>query len=95
MAIVSMQCCAICDQALEGRDGRKGATREKVTVRRKDGLVVTVGWSRGGWGRRENAIDFSDEVCGDCFDKALELLQPALEFIQPRGARGALRRLLR
>lgn len=95
MAIVSMQCCALAAVPPLERLVAKGAAREKVTVRRKDGLVVTVGWSRGGWGRRENAIDFSDEVCGDCFDKALELLQPALEFMQPKGPRGALRRLLR
>lgn len=53
-----------------------------------DGLVVRleyeieVGYSNGGWGSRRDAIDFSEEVCGKCFNEAMELFEPLKKFLK-------------
>lgn len=53
-----------------------------------DGLVVKleynieVGYSNGGWGFRKDVLDFSDEVCGTCFNEAMELFEPLKRFIK-------------
>ena len=31
------------------------------------GMAVTLGYSRHGWGRRQNFAEFSGEVCDTCF----------------------------
>jgi hypothetical protein len=36
----------------------------------KHGLVITLGFSNGGWGYRQNAVDFSGEVCALCRTEA-------------------------
>jgi len=48
--------CDICGKQLVGRKGR-------------DGVVVCLGYSRKGWGRRCNAMNWTGEVCKDCFEK--------------------------
>lgn len=32
-----------------------------------NGLYFQVGYSDGGWGRRQDYIDFSDEICLECY----------------------------
>lgn len=51
------------------------------------GFVLTVGYSVGGWGHRQNHINFSDEICLDCYTALGEMLTPAIEFIQRSGLR--------
>jgi hypothetical protein len=39
-----------------------------ITERAKRwGLVVTVGYSKGGWGHRENSVNWKGEVCRACY----------------------------
>lgn len=77
---VTMQCCDLCEAPLEGKDERKD--RPKTTAfARKEGFLLTAGYSRGGWGQRRNTIDFSGEICGACFDTLQDLLAPAVQFI--------------
>lgn len=33
----------------------------------KHGLCITIGHSAGGWGHRENILNWSGEVCGGCY----------------------------
>ena len=58
---VQVELCALC-----------GADLSKS---RRDGLAVVVGGSTGGWGQRTNAIDFSDEVCHECYDTAMSVFK--------------------
>jgi len=36
----------------------------------KNGLVIQVGYSKGGWGQRRNWLNWSGEVCPECFELA-------------------------
>lgn len=49
---VTYEYCDVCKEPLEGRN--------------KMGLVVTIGYSQGGWGHRRNIVNFSGEVCRPC-----------------------------
>lgn len=84
MAEVRIQCCDICGHPLQSADGRDGAKR---TYMRKEGLVIEIGYSRGGWGYRRDAVKFSGEVCGECFDTAETVLRAVRDFIRDRAGR--------
>jgi hypothetical protein len=77
-------CCGICGEPLKISDG--GAARH---LKRVEALRVEIGFSRGGWGRRDFGddakIDFSEEVCGDCYDGAQALLRPVVEYLRGGG----------
>lgn len=49
---IQIELCAVCGADL-ARVGRHG-------------VAVTIGHSRGGWGRRENSIEWLDEICKEC-----------------------------
>jgi hypothetical protein len=49
--------CDLCEKVVAG-------PRIKRTV---NGMAITCGFSIGGWGRRENYVAFSGEVCEECF----------------------------
>lgn len=36
----------------------------------KNGLTIEIGYSKGGWGQRRNWLNWSGEVCPECFDVA-------------------------
>lgn len=81
MAEVKIQCCDLCGKPLQHFDGRTGAT---ANHNRKEALLLVVGFSRGGWGRRRTPLDFSGEVCGECFDAAEPLLRAVRDFVRDR-----------
>lgn len=87
MGRVTIDTCELCECPLSHRDGRNAS---EVTYKRRDGLVIEAGFSRGGWGHRDIGsgikIKFSGEVCHECFAKAQALLEPVRQFIQ--GGRG-------
>lgn len=62
MGRTELKTCDICGipLSMEGEFGRQ--------IRSYNGLEVTIGGSRGGWGHRENYVHFSGEVCQECFD---------------------------
>lgn len=68
MARATLELCDLCLVPLSGQYPGKGSRHVKA----KNGLVVTVGYSEGGWGRRRNAIDFSGEVCLTCYDAVMK-----------------------
>ena len=37
--------------------------------RPKYGVTLTLGYSKGGWGRREDSVNWTGEVCEACFDE--------------------------
>lgn len=51
---ITYKICAICKSKLKQYDA--------------EGLSLNIGWSNGGWGRRKNGIEISDEVCKACFN---------------------------
>lgn len=51
----SIECCDWCGKVLEGIRGDR------------HGMLVTLGFSKGGWGSREDFINQSKEVCSECF----------------------------
>lgn len=84
MADVRIQCCDICGAPLQHVDGRTGDKRSHT---RKEALKVEIGYSRGGWGFRRDALDFSGEVCGECFGAAEPVLRAVRDLIRNRGGR--------
>lgn len=88
MANVTIQCCDLCGTPLEHVDGREnGGWGARTQHARKEGLCVEIGFSRGGWGRRETPLNFSGEVCGECFVAAEPVLRAVRDFIRNRGGR--------
>ena len=84
MGRVTIDTCALCGCPLSHWDGRN-STRKEYT--RTEGLVIEIGFSRGGWGRRDLGsggikAKFSGEVCGECFDEAQTLLKPIDKFLR-------------
>lgn len=60
MGEIRIEVCDLCGRALDLQgilDSRK----------RKHGMVINLGLSKGGWGNRENPVNVSQEVCVECF----------------------------
>lgn len=68
MARATMDLCDLCLTPLEGYSPKTG----RVVGKLKQGLVVVVGYSNGGWGYRKNHINFSGEVCKKCYDIVMD-----------------------
>lgn len=87
MATITVGTCPLCGRPLAMHDGRTGLRTEYLP---REALLVQVGFSRNGWGRRDMGdgprINFSEEICRDCFTEAQALLEPAITFL--RGERG-------
>ena len=84
MAGGTFDLCGLCGQPLKAWHPSLG----RGYLTRTEGLLVTVGYSRGGWGHRENLIDWHDEVCGDCFDAVMtEARALAAVMDERRGAK--------
>lgn len=67
MSRASLKLCDLCERPLEGYHPRLGIR----SLEPKQGLVVTIGYSDGGWGSRRNHINFSGEVCLDCYNAVM------------------------
>lgn len=57
MSQVTKYFCDACDAEIGG----PGPNENKM------GLVITIGFSKRGWGHRDNLVDFSGEVCEACY----------------------------
>lgn len=86
---VTVTTCPICDRPLTMTDTAKGWQPQHLLPR--EAFCVEIGFSRGGWGRRDCGegvrANFSGEVCRDCFDEAQEVLRPVAEFLHGRPRR--------
>lgn len=51
---INIECCDLCHAPIKGL---------------KYGVKITCGHSKGGWGLRENAADWSGEVCPKCYEE--------------------------
>lgn len=89
MASVTVQCCDLCKAPLAITDERQNPWGTKKSVQRAEGFLLTMGYSQGvgGWGRRQNAVNFSGVICGECFDAASEVYRAAERFLRDRGGR--------
>ncbi len=65
--------CPICSAPIE----ITGAISRKFQY--KNGIVLNFGYSKGGWGFRQNSIDFSSEVCVECFEAFVPLVEKIIE----------------
>lgn len=86
MGRASITTCGLCGIPLDGYlDGRYQRVADH------NGLCVEVGYSLGGWGRRQDHIyKFSDEVCVPCYQAvmpAVEALKAAMGERSPRRAK--------
>ena len=80
-----VQTCARCDHPIRVSRNLDG----KVPTRPMHGIVVTLGYSEGGWGYRRNWLDYGKEVCDVCFGEIKAVLDPVIEFLQrPPGRQG-------
>ena len=64
-----IETCPICERIMKA-DG--------VRITKINGLKLEAGYSIDGWGQRRDYVDFSKEVCGECFN---ELEKPIKDFI--------------
>jgi len=53
----------------------------QLTPLNKMGLKVTFGYSRGGWGKRQNHVDFTGEVCEPCYKELGEQMAHEWNFV--------------
>lgn len=58
--------CDICEVILQ-IGGQK--------IKDKFGITWTFGYSKGGWGSRQDKPSFTGEVCKDCYDEFLTLTE--------------------
>lgn len=73
-----VQTCARCDRPISCSDNLK----DRMPLQPRMGLCITIGYSDGGWGQRRNHVDYSREVCQDCYNEALAVCQPVIEYLQ-------------
>jgi hypothetical protein len=62
---IKIQLCEICHTPLVLPD---------CTKRHKNGVVIKMGHSVGGWGSRQRPLEFSGEVCDECFNKYIAIM---------------------
>lgn len=72
---LEMEFCPICQTPLI-MDGKK--------VRDMCGLAIHINTSLGGWGRAYCTINFSEEVCDECFEAVKEKYLPLLQVFKER-----------
>ena len=75
--------CTLCDAPIQ-MNANQGFVSLNVErqYRRREAVHLDLGYSRGGWGRRQQWLTFSSEiVCGECFDQIEKLIKPLQEFI--------------
>lgn len=83
MTQYTLHTCPICEQPIEVTKHGKVLDRRS----RKEGCKIELGFSRGGWGFRQDWLNFSGEICGECFDEVGRLLEPAVSFVRSGGGR--------
>lgn len=88
MATHTLHCCQICEQPVEITGGQYINVVEKRYTG-KHAIVLTLGYSNGGWGHRQNWLETGEMscVCNDCFRQVEALSKPLVEFIRNRGKR--------
>lgn len=80
-----VQTCARCDRPI----GCSQNLRETLTLQPRMGLAITIGFSEGGWGSRQNHVDYAKEVCADCYAEAIAVCRPIIEYLsRPPERRG-------
>ena len=52
------------------------------------GICTVMGFSKNGWGRRENALAMTKEVCKDCFEKYKKACMNFVEELQLKDTKG-------
>lgn len=75
MSTHQFQTCDVC---------RVRLTEDGTDIRPKMGLVVTVGYSVGGFGHRQNLVNFSGEVCEECFAAIGPVIAETFQRLQKR-----------
>jgi hypothetical protein len=67
---INIKCCDLCHAPIKGD---------------KHGIVITLGRSLGGWGRREDLLNWSGEVCPKCHEEYSKIAAAAAVWIEKRG----------
>ena len=67
MANIVLECCDLCEQPMQ----IKGKGKEELKGG-KNGFTYEIGYSNGGWGRRENLGQWKGEICNNCYAEASE-----------------------
>lgn len=83
---VTVKLCSLCEAPIE-YNNPGGAKHPTIDTFGKNGLVIEMGYSVGGWGYRQNAISFSEEVCDDCFKAAQTVYDAIEQFMEDRTGR--------
>jgi len=77
MSRITFTCCGWCGKLLAIGDKK---------LERKHGMCITLGYSlsHNGWGQRRDHLDFSEEVCGECYAEYEVVVGSIKEWIQER-----------
>jgi hypothetical protein len=86
MGAYTLHTCSICDAPIQVNGGfthgSPGSNPQKA-YRRLEAVHLDMGYSRGGWGRRQQWLTFSSGcVCGECFDQIEALVHPLEQFVR-------------
>lgn len=78
MGRTELQTCELCELPIS----MSGVFRRQINA--VHGIVITLGYSKGGWGSRNNDIDFSGEVCQECYDLLWEAHKDIRRLLKDR-----------
>ena len=84
---VEYRLCPVCDKVISIGD--------KIIFDKKDvhslyGIQLVVGYSKGGWGSREESLNFSEEVCAECFAVLIKKASELVEILRDRAGINSL-----
>lgn len=67
---IQIKCCDLCHAPLKNE---------------MHGIVLELGYSKGGWGSRENLLKWSGEVCPKCYEEYAKIAAASAVWIKKRG----------
>jgi len=67
-------CCDLCHAPI--KDGKHGA-------------LITIGRSKGGWGRRETPVEWSGEICPKCYEEHQKITNAVISWLDKRNGQRA------
>lgn len=65
----TIECCDLCHAPI--KNGKHGA-------------LITIGHSKGGWGRRETPIEWSGEICPKCYEEHQKIAGAVVAWLGQR-----------
>ncbi|MAL99453.1 MAG: hypothetical protein CL583_13505 [Alteromonadaceae bacterium] len=83
---LEIEVCELCGKPMSVHSNRVEMPKDFKTYG-KNGLIIDMGYSIGGWGYRRDAVSFGEEVCDECFEAAQPVYDAIQKFLADRRGR--------